>query len=379
MCSLERIAFLFVDFHVKLVQFENTFLEVLMELGINTFGDAGLDPVTGKIVSHAERLNQLVEEIATADRVGLDVFSIGEHHRKDYAVSAPDIVLAAGAAVSKNIRLSSGVTVLSSDDPVRVFERFSTLDGISNGRAEIMAGRGSFIESFPLFGYDLNDYNELFNEKLDLLMTLQKGGKINWQGKHRAGLQDADIFPESVQKEIPIWIASGGTPQSSERAARLGLPLVLAIIGGSPFQFKRVVDFYREVGRKSGHDPSKLKVATNSHGFIWDTDQEARDIFYPAISASMTKLGRERGWGVYTREAFDAMSDPEGALYVGSPETVARKIVMLYETMGIERFTMQTPVGVMSHDKVLRTIELFGKEVAPLVKEGIKEVDARRK
>lgn len=349
-----------------------------MELGINTFGDAGLDPVTGQTTSHPERLQQLVAEIATADRVGLDIFTIGEHHRNDYAVSAPDVVLAAGAAVSKNIRLSSGVTVLSSDDPVRVYERFATLDGISNGRAEIMAGRGSFIESFPLFGYDLNDYNTLFDEKLDLLLKLQKGGKVNWQGTHRPALEDVEIFPKTVQDEIPIWIASGGTPQSAQRAAQLGLPLVLAIIGGSPYQFSRTADFYRQVGKDAGHDESKLKVATNSHGFIWDTDGEARDLFFPAISTTMTRLGRERGWGTYTREAFDSMADPTGALYVGSPETVARKIIDLYEHMGVERFTLQTPVGVMPHDKVLRTIELFGEKVAPLVREGVAKIKAER-
>lgn len=349
-----------------------------MELGINTFGDAVFDPQTGKTISHAERLQELVREIAAADRVGLDVFSIGEHHRNDYAVSAPDVVLAAGAAVSKNIRLSSGVTVLSSDDPVRVYERFATLDGISNGRAEIMAGRGSFIESFPLFGYDLNDYDTLFNEKLDLLLTLQKGGKINWSGTHRAALENAEIFPKPVQEEIPIWIASGGTPQSAKRAAELGMPLVLAIIGGSPFQFARIADFYRQIGAAAGHDESKLKVATNSHGFVWDTDKEARDLFFPSISTSMTKLGRERGWGEYSREAFDNMCDPEGALYVGSPETVARKIIALYEHMGVERFTLQTPVGTMPHEQVIRTIELFGEKVAPLVREGVAKIKAER-
>src|SRR5699024_5749463 len=296
-----------------------------MELGINTFGEAVFDPQTGKTISHPERRQELVSETKTADRAGLDVFSIGEHHRNDYAVSAPDVVLAAGAAVSKNIRLSSGVTVLSSDDPVRVYERFATLDGISGGRAEIMAGRGSFIESFPLFGYDLNDYDTLSNEKLDLLLTLQKGGKINWSGTHRPALENAEIFPKPVQYEIPIWIASGGTPHSAKRAAELGMPLVLAIIGGSPFQFARIADFYRQIGTAAGHDESKLKVATNSHGFVWDTDKEARDLFFPSISTSMSKLGRERGWGEYTREAFDVMCDPEGALYVGSPETVARR------------------------------------------------------
>lgn len=274
--------------------------------------------------------------------------------------------------------MSSGVTVLSSDDPVRVYERFSTLDGISNGRAEIMAGRGSFIESFPLFGYDLNDYNTLFNEKLDLLLALQKGGKINWSGTHRPALENAEIFPKPVQDEIPIWIASGGTPQSAKRAAELGIPLVLAIIGGSPFQFARIADFYRQIGAAAGHDESKLKVATNSHGFIWDTDGEARDMFFPSISTSMTKLGRERGWIEYSRESFDNMCDPEGALYVGSPETVARKIIALYEHMGIERFTLQTPVGTMPHDQIIRTIELFGEKVAPLVHEGVAQIKAER-
>ena len=348
-----------------------------MELGINTFGDAIFDPQTGKTISHGERLRNLVEEIELADKVGLDIFTVGEHHREDYAVTSPDVVLAAAASRTKNIRLSSGVTVLSSDDPVRVYERFSTLDGISGGRAEIMAGRGSFIESFPLFGYDLNDYNELFDEKLDLLLTLQKGGKINWNGNMRESLQNVEIFPKSVQDEIPIWIASGGTPQSAARAAQLGLPLVLAIIGGSPFQFSRVVDFYKQMGIKAGHSEDKLKVATNSHGFVWDTDQEAKDMFFPAISQSMTNIGRERGWGAYSRDNYERMIEPDGALYIGSPETVAAKIIELKKLMGIDRFTLQTPVGTMPHDQVLRTIELFGTKVAPIVREAVKEMEEK--
>ena len=348
-----------------------------MELGINTFGDAIFDPQTGKTISHGERLRNLVEEIELADKVGLDIFTVGEHHREDYAVTSPDVVLAAAASRTKNIRLSSGVTVLSSDDPVRVYERFSTLDGISGGRAEIMAGRGSFIESFPLFGYDLNDYNELFDEKLDLLLTLQKGGKINWNGNMRESLQNVEIFPKSVQDEIPIWIASGGTPQSAARAAQLGLPLVLAIIGGSPFQFSRVVDFYKQMGIKAGHSEDKLKVATNSHGFVWDTDQEAKDMFFPAISQSMTNIGRERGWGAYSRDNYERMIEPDGALYIGSPETVAAKIIELKKRMGIDRFTLQTPVGTMPHDQVLRTIELFGTKVAPIVREAVKEMEEK--
>jgi len=341
------------------------------------FGDAIFDPQTGKTISHGERLRNLVEEIELADKVGLDIFTVGEHHREDYAVTSPDVVLAAAASRTKNIRLSSGVTVLSSDDPVRVYERFSTLDGISGGRAEIMAGRGSFIESFPLFGYDLNDYNELFDEKLDLLLTLQKGGKINWNGNMRESLQNVEIFPKSVQDEIPIWIASGGTPQSAARAAQLGLPLVLAIIGGSPFQFSRVVDFYKQMGIKAGHSEDKLKVATNSHGFVWDTDQEAKDMFFPAISQSMTNIGRERGWGAYSRDNYERMIEPDGALYIGSPETVAAKIIELKKRMGIDRFTLQTPVGTMPHDQVLRTIELFGTKVAPIVREAVKEMEEK--
>ena len=348
-----------------------------MELGINTFGDAIFDPQTGKTISHGARLRNLVEEIEVADKGGLDIFTVGEHHREDYAVTSPDVVLAAAASRTKNIRLSSGVTVLSSDDPVRVYERFSTLDGLSGGRAEIMAGRGSFIESFPLFGYDLNDYNELFDEKLDLLLTLQKGGKINWNGNMRATLQNVEIFPKPVQDEIPIWIASGGTPQSAARAAQLGLPLVLAIIGGSPFQFARVVDFYKQMGLKAGHSEDKLKVGTNSHGFIWDTDQEAKDMFFPAISQSMTNIGRERGWGAYSRENYERMIEPDGALYIGSPETVAAKIIDLKKRMDIDRFTLQTPVGTMPHEQVLRTIELFGTKVAPIVREAVKEMEKK--
>lgn len=346
-----------------------------MELGINTFGDSIFDPQTGRTISHGERLRNLVEEIEMADKVGLDIFTVGEHHRADYAVTSPDVVLAAGAARTQNIRLSSGVTVLSSDDPVRVYERFATLDGISNGRAEIMAGRGSFIESFPLFGYDLNDYNQLFDEKLDLLLKLQQGGRINWEGEMRAPLKDVEIFPEPVQDGVPIWIASGGTPQSAARAAQLGLPLVLAIIGGSPYQFQRVVDFYRQTGMQAGHSPEQLRVATNSHGFVWDTDEEAKDMFFPAISQAMTNIGRERGWGAYSRENYERMIEPDGALYIGSPETVAAKIIDLRKRMGITRFTLQTPVGTMPHEQVLRTIELFGTKVAPIVRDAVKDMD----
>ena len=346
-----------------------------MELGINTFGDTIFDPQTGRTITHGERLQNMVEEIEMADKVGLDIFTVGEHHREDYAVTSPDVVLAAGAARTKNIRLSSGVTVLSSDDPVRVYERFATLDGISNGRAEIMAGRGSFIESFPLFGYDLDDYNQLFDEKLELLLKLQKGGKINWQGEMRAPLENVEVFPRSVQDEIPIWIASGGTPQSAARAAQLGLPLVLAIIGGSPYQFQRVVDFYKQIGVQAGHPPDKLRVATNSHGFIWDTDEEAKDLFFPAISQAMTNIGLERGWGAYSRENYERMIEPDGALYIGSPETVAAKIIDLRKRMGITRFTLQTPVGTMPHEQVLRTIELFGTKVAPIVRDAVKDME----
>ncbi|WP_338472279.1 LLM class flavin-dependent oxidoreductase [Niallia sp. XMNu-256] len=342
-----------------------------MEIGISTFVETTPDVHTGKVISHAERIREVVEEIVLADEVGLDVFGVGEHHREDYACSSPAVLLAAAASQTKRIRLSSAVTVLSSDDPVRVFQDFATVDAISNGRAEIMAGRGSFIESFPLFGYDLKDYDELYNEKLDLLLQICQSEVVNWSGKHRPAIHNRGVYPRPVQDPLPVWIASGGTPDSTARAGHLGLPLVLAIIGGSPLHFEPLVRLYKRTAARAGHDPAKLTVASHSHGFVAESDDVAAEKFFPPTQYAMNKLGRERGWGPYTRETFDAASRLEGALYVGSPKTVAEKIIYLRKNVGITRFMLHCPVGTMSHEDVMKSIELLGKEVAPIVREEV--------
>jgi len=347
-----------------------------LELGISTFVETNPDIQTGHLISHAERIRQVVDEIVLADQVGLDVYGVGEHHRADYAASAPAIILAAGAAKTKNIRLTSAVTVLSSDDPVRVYQQFSTIDAISNGRAEIMAGRGSFIESFPLFGYSLDDYNELFDEKLDLLIKIANEENVSWQGHHRPSLKNATIYPRAVQKPLPIWIGSGGNQQSVVRAAMLGLPLVLAIIGGSPFQFAPLVSLYKRVAEKAGHDVAKLPIASHSHGFVADTTELAAEQFFPPAQAVMNQLGKERGWSPYTKQVFDYARGLEGALYVGDVEYVAKKIILLRKHVGITRFMLHTPLGTMPHDQVLKSIELFGTKVAPIVKEEITRWEA---
>ncbi|MGZ7442701.1 LLM class flavin-dependent oxidoreductase [Paenibacillus sp. TH7-28] len=347
-----------------------------MEIGISTFVETTPDVVTGQVISHAQRLREVVEEIVLADRVGLDVFGVGEHHRKDYAASSPALVLAAAAPQTKRIRLTSAVTVLSSDDPVRVFQDFATLDGISNGRAEIMAGRGSFIESFPLFGYDLNDYDELFDEKLDLLLKLRESEKVTWQGKHRPAIQNLGVYPRPVQNPLPVWIGSGGNTESVVRAGVLGLPLVLAIIGGRPVQFAPLVKLYKRAAAEAGHDASKLTVASHSHGFVGDKLDEAVEKFFPPTQAGMNIVGRERGWGYYSRASYDTARSLEGALYVGDPETVAAKIIYLRKNVGITRFMLHCPLGTMPHEDVMRSIELLGTEVAPRVREEIARWEA---
>ncbi|MBP2079125.1 LLM class flavin-dependent oxidoreductase [Oceanobacillus polygoni] len=347
-----------------------------MEIGVTTFVETTPDTNTGNVISHAERIREVVEEIVLADQVGLDVFGVGEHHRKDYAGSAPAVILAAAASQTNRIRLTSAVTVLSSDDPVRVFEEFSTVDAISNGRAEIMAGRGSFIESFPLFGYDLNDYNELFDEKLDLLLKIRSSEFVNWNGKHRPSIENRGIYPRPVQDPIPVWIASGGTPESVVRAGLLGLPLVLAIIGGSPLQFAPLVKLYHRAAKESGHDPSKLTVASHSHGFVAETTDIAADKFFPSTAQAMNMLGKERGWGPYTRNTFDQARSLEGALYVGDAKTVAEKIIFLRKNVGITRFMLHVPVGSMPHADVMKAIELLGTKVAPMVREEVAKWEA---
>jgi probable LLM family oxidoreductase len=337
-----------------------------VELGVYTFGDVHRDPRTGTTISPEQRVRNLMEEIELADQVGLDVFGLGEHHRPDYAISAPSVVLAAAAVRTTQIRLTSAVTVLSSEDPVRVFQQFATVDLLSGGRAEIMAGRGSFIESFPLFGYDLDDYDELFAEKLDLLLRLRQPEPVTWSGRHRAALVDQPVHPRPVQEPIPVWVAVGGNPQSVVRAGALGLPLALAIIGGEPERFAPLAALHRRAAAQYGHGP--LAVSINGHGFVADTSQAAADSFFPTYAEVMTQLGRERGWGAMTREQFDALTGLRGALAVGSPEQVAEKILFQHEVFGHQRYLMQSSLGAAPHREVLRSIELLGTEVAPVVR-----------
>ncbi len=339
-----------------------------MELGLYTFADVGSE------IDPAQRLSNLMEEIELADQLGLDVFGVGEHHRPDYAVSAPAVVLGAAAERTQNIRLTSAVTVLSSDDPVRVFQDFATLDLLSGGRAEIMAGRGSFIESFPLFGYDLGDYDELFTEKLELLLELRESERVTWSGAHRAPLDDAGVYPRPVQDPLPVWIAVGGTPQSVVRAAVLGLPLAIAIIGGQPERFAPLARLYREAASEAGHDPGRLPISINSHTYVAETSQQAGDEYFPAYSEMMNRIGRERGWPPMRRAQFEAGRSPRGALLVGSPEEVVEKILFEHELFDNERFMAQISVGALPHDRVMRAIELFATEVAPAVR---KEVSRR--
>lgn len=348
-----------------------------MELGLYTFAD--VDPAAADKGREGERrLKNLLEEIELADQVGLDVFGLGEHHRPDYAASAPAVVLAAAAARTKTIRLSSAVTVLSSDDPVRVFQQFSTVDLISGGRAEIMAGRGSFIESFPLFGYALDDYDVLFEEKLDLLLALNESEKVSWNGKMRAPLPGLGVYPRPVHGRMPIWIAVGGTPQSVARAGAYGLPLALAIIGGTPSRYAPLFDLYREAARRAGEDETKLKTSINVHGFIADTTEAAADAFYGPQAAVMNRIGGERGWGPTSRAQFDQSIGPTGHLFLGDPETVARKIVAHQKIFKNDRFLLQMAIGLMPHDQILRGIELYGTRIAPLVREMLAEQSANQ-
>ncbi len=338
-----------------------------MEIGLYTFAElpvgAGESAVTPE-----QRMRNLLEEAELADRVGLDVFGVGEHHRPDFAVSSPAVALAAIATRTERIRLTSAVTVLSSDDPVRVFQDFATLDLLSGGRAEIMVGRGSFIESFPLFGYDLDDYDELFSEKLQLLLELRGSQRVSWSGRHRAALEDAGVYPRPVQDPLPIWVAVGGSPPSIIRAGRLGLPLALAIIGGAPERFAPLVQLYREMAREAGHDPAALPVGINSHTYLADSPEQAAREFFPAYAGMMNRIGRERGWSPMTREQFEFLTSPSGALVVGSPQEVIEKILFQYEFFGHQRFLAQISVGHLPHAQVLRAIELLGTEVAPAVR-----------
>jgi len=338
-----------------------------LELGLYSFAETP-PQLSSTGAAAAERLRDLLEEIELADQVGLDVFGVGEHHRADYAVSSPAVVLAAAAARTKKIKLTSAVTVLSSDDPVRVFQDFATLDLISGGRAEIMVGRGSFIESFPLFGYDLRDYDELFTEKLDLLLKLRSGDSVSWAGRHRPALDDATVYPRPL-RELPVWIAVGGTPQSVIRAGTLGLPMALAIIGGAPERFGPFVELFRDSARKAGHDPAKIPLSINSHGLIADTAEAAVEVAYPPYVEVMGRIGRERGWPPPTRKQFDVERSPRGSMLLGSVDEVTDKILREHELFGNSRFLIQFTVGPTPHDKVMRSIELFGTKVAPQVRQ----------
>ena len=331
-----------------------------MEIGIYTFGELG--PNT----SHSKRTRQLVEEMALADQVGLDVFGVGEHHRPDFVVSSPATALAAIAAQTSRIRLSSAVTVLSSDDPVRVFQQFAHVDLISGGRAEIMAGRGSFIESFPLFGYELDDYDELFAEKLELLLAIRDSKRVTWHGKHRAPLEDVAVWPRPIQDPLPIWVAVGGTPQSVVRAAMLGLPLTLAIIGGETARFQEFSDLYRRVWAEAGHE-GEPRIAISTHAFVADSDQAADAAFGGTYLELMNRIGRERGWPPSGRADYEALKSPRGPLAVGSPEQVAEKIVSVHDLFQPERYLAHMSIGAVSHRDVMRAIELLGAEVATLV------------
>ncbi|MEK3786301.1 LLM class flavin-dependent oxidoreductase [Paenibacillus sp. FSL K6-1230] len=336
-----------------------------MEFGLSTFLEA--KPRQGG-VTHAERLRQAVDEAVLAEQVGLDVYAIGEHHRVEYASSAPTTILAAIAAKTNRIRLSSAVSVLSSDDPVRVYQNFATLDGLSNGRAEIMAGRGSFIESFPLFGYTLDDYNELFEEKLDLLLNIVSSEKVTWSGNHRTAIHDLGVYPRAVQDPLPVWIGTGGNANSAIRAGLLGLPVCFAIIGGSPARFASLINLYKEAAKQAGHDHRKLKIAVHSHGFIKEDAEEAANLYFPAVVDLINVIGRERGFAEYTRQSFEAARSLEGALYLGDPEYVAEKIVLLKKNLGLTRFLLHIDISTLPHRDLMQTIELFGTKVVPMVK-----------
>lgn len=342
-----------------------------MQFGLTTFVELTPDLRDGTTITSHQRVRDLMEEIVLADQIGLDVFAIGEHHRPDFIASSPAVLLSAAAEKTTNIKLSSAVTVLSSDDPVRVYQDFATLDLLSGGRAEIMAGRGSFIESFPLFGFDLKDYDTLFSEKLELLKRINENEIVDWSGNHRSPISQLGVYPRAFQEKIPIWVAVGGTPASAVRAGALGLPLVLAIIGGTPEQFVPLINLYKETRRNSGYAENSFQLAINSHAFIADDSKQASDDFYPSYAHVMSKIGRERGWSGMTRQQYEMMRTEKGALLVGSPQQVIDKILYEHELFGNTRFLAQFSVGTMPHDKLMRSIELFGTIVAPAVNKAL--------
>ncbi|MGN6215117.1 LLM class flavin-dependent oxidoreductase [Parafilimonas sp.] len=344
-----------------------------MEFGISTFGEIVPDHKAGNAENAHRRIQDLLDEAKLADAIGLDVFALGEHHRSDYVVSSPEMVLAGAATITKNIRFISAVTVLSSSDPVRVFQNFATLDLLSNGRAEIMAGRGSFIESFPLFGYNLDDYDELFIEKLDLLLNINRHEHVTWKGTLRASLNNLGVYPRPLQQQLPIWIAVGGTPASVIRAGSLNLPLTIAILGGSPVQFTQLTNLYRNAAKKAGHDENKLQLCINEHLYLADTSEQARNEFWVIYGRMMNKIGQERGWSPMNKQQFEYLCQPEGPLLVGSAKEVADKLIYQYKLFNNTRFLAQVIHGDIPQEKIMHSIELFGKEVVPAVKAAITE------
>src|SRR6476646_1921311 len=349
-----------------------------MRIGIDSFVSTVTDPVSGVDVSPVERVEQLLEEVERADQVGLDTYGIGEHHRHDFMDSAPAVLLAAAAARTTSIRLNSAVAVLSASDPVRLFQEFATLDLISKGRVDLIVGRGSFTEAFPLFGLDLADYDSLFAEKLELLLRIRDQQEVTWSGRHRPPLTGQGIFPRPLQNPLPIWVGVGGTPESFVRAGSLGLPLMVAIIGGEPRRFRPLIDLYREAGRRAGHSAEQLTMGLHSVGFLADTTEEAADICFPGYAHTFTEIGKERGWPPATRAQFDALRGPTGALLIGDAKTVAKKILYVNEALGgISRITFQMGVSTLPHQKMLRAIEILGTRVAPIVGGHLTAIPAR--
>ncbi|MCF3107506.1 LLM class flavin-dependent oxidoreductase [Niabella sp. CC-SYL272] len=344
-----------------------------MELGISMFGDLHFDPETNSVQAPGERLKEIIEEIKLMDEVGLDYFGIGEHHRPDYAVPSPEIVLAAASTVTKNIKLGSAVSVVSSSDPVKLYQNFAMVDLLSDGRAELMAGRGSFIESFPLFGYDLRNYDALFEEKLDLLLKINKEPVITWQGKHRASLQEQMVLPRATNNHLPVWIAVGGTPSSVERAGRLGLPLMIAIIGGSPAQFQPFFELYKETYQQYGHPMAQYQVGIHVHGFYGEDSAALSEMYYPLYAAQMDRVGRTRGWPPYHRNQFDFGKTRNGALVIGDANEAIDKILYLQELFGLTRFATHMDTGAPQHKDIMKSIEIYGTKIAPKVREALRK------
>lgn len=339
-----------------------------MELGIGMFGDLHIDPKTGYTQTPQQRMSEIIEEVKLMDEIGLDFFGIGEHHRPDYAVSSPEIILAALSTVTKNIKLGSAVSVISSTDPVKLYQDFASVDNLSNGRAEIMAGRGSFIESFPLFGYDLNDYDALFDEKLRLLLDLNKNEVINWRGKFRMPIINQNVYPKPVQEKLPIWIAVGGTKSSIVRAATLGLPIIFAIIGGNPADFNYLFEIYKQVYIENGHDIKTMQIGVHMHSFFGEDSEKVAEEYFPIYGAQMNRIGASRGWPKYTKQQFDYGRSTNGHLIVGDASLAVDRILKYQEMFGITRFSAHMDVGAPDHLDMMKSIEIFGKDILPKVK-----------